>query len=107
MKLYAKFQYQKLYRISISLEHSLMMKELNFSGVVEAQKDFPDFQRTIADIIAEGDKVWVYVKYSGTSIAGRKIESEVVTIFRIVNRKIVEGRSIPQLVTREKKLKVT
>lgn len=24
-----------------------------------AQKDFPDFQRTIEDMIAEGDKVWV------------------------------------------------
>ena len=72
-----------------------------------AQKDFPDFQRTIEDIIAEGDKVWVHVKYTGTSVAGKKIESEVVTIFRIVNRKIVEGRSIPQLVTREKKLKVS
>ena len=71
-----------------------------------AQKDFPDFQRTIEDIIAEGDKVWVDVKYTGTSLAGKKIESEVVTIFCIVNRKIVNGRSIPQLVTREKKLKV-
>jgi predicted ester cyclase len=72
-----------------------------------AQKDFPDFQRTIEDIIAEGDKVWVQVKYTGTSLASKKIESEVVTIFRIVNQKMVEGRSIPRLVTEEKKLKVT
>jgi predicted ester cyclase len=74
---------------------------------IGAFKDFPDLQRTIEDIIAEGDKVWVHVKITGTSLAGKKIESEVVTIFRIVNRKIVEGRSIPQLVSKEKKLKIT
>jgi predicted ester cyclase len=29
-------------------------------------KAFPDWHETIEDIIAEGDKVWVLVTYSGT-----------------------------------------
>ena len=70
-------------------------------------KDFPDFNRAIEDIIAEGDKVWVRYKITATDPAGKKIESEAVTIFRIVNSKAVEGWTVPQLVSKEKKLKVT
>ena len=68
-------------------------------------KDYPDFRRTIKDIIAEGDKVWVRFKISGTSLSGEKIELASVNIFRIVNGKVVEGWTVPQLV-KEKKLKV-
>jgi predicted ester cyclase len=72
-----------------------------------AFRDFPDFHRTIEDIIAEGDRVWVRFKITGTTHAGKKIELESVTIFRIVNGKVVEGWTVPQLVSKEKKLKVT
>jgi predicted ester cyclase len=72
-----------------------------------AFKDFPDLHRTIEDIIAEGDKVWVRFKITGTATTGKKIELSSVSILRIVNGKAVEGWSVPQLISKEKKLKVT
>jgi len=54
-------------------------------------KDFPDFHRTIEDIIAEGDKVWTRYKTTGTALSGKKMELTSITIFRIVNGKAVEG----------------
>jgi predicted ester cyclase len=71
-----------------------------------AFKDIPDFHRTIEDIIAEGDKVWVRFKITGTTSTGKKVELESVTIFRIVNGRAAEGWTVPQLVSKEKKLKV-
>jgi predicted ester cyclase len=72
-----------------------------------AFKDFPDLRRTIEDIIAEGDKVWARYKITGTAPTGKKIELMSVNIYRIVNGKVVEGWSVPQLVSKEKKLEVT
>ncbi len=72
-----------------------------------AFKDFPDFHRTIEDMIAEGDKVWVRFKITGTAPSGKKIELTSVTIFRIANGKVVEGWTVPQLVSKEKKFKAT
>ena len=63
-----------------------------------AFKDFPDFHRTIEDIIAEGDKVWVRVKFTGTAPSGKKIELTTVSILRIVNGKYVEGWTVPKVV---------
>jgi len=56
-----------------------------------AFKDFPDLYKTIEDIIAGGDKVWVRYKNMATDPTGRKIELASVNIFRIVNGKVVEG----------------
>jgi len=56
-----------------------------------AFKDFPDFHRTIEDIIAEGDKVWARFKTTGTASTGKKMELTSINIFRIVNGKVVEG----------------
>ena len=56
-----------------------------------AFEDFPDFYRTIEDIIAEGDKVWFRAKITGTASTGEKIELTSITILRIVNGKAVEG----------------
>ncbi len=61
-------------------------------------KAFPDFHETIEDIIAEGDRVWVHFKFSGTHTGeylglaptGKKIAVEVVDIFRMVDGKVVE-----------------
>ena len=61
-------------------------------------KDFPDFHRTIEDIIAEGDKVWVLVKFAGTASSGKKIELTTVSILRIVDGKYVEGWTVPKVV---------
>ena len=65
-------------------------------------KAFPDFHETIEDIIAEGDKVWVRSTVTATHIGefgglaptGRKFTEVSVDIFRVVNRKIVEGWNI-------------
>lgn len=59
---------------------------------------FPDWHETIEDIIAEGDKVWVRLSYTGThrgefmglSPTGKKIASTAVDIYRIVNSKLAE-----------------
>ena len=67
-----------------------------------AFKAFPDWHETIEDIIAEGDKVWVRVKTTGTHTGewqglaptGKKVTSEMVDIYRIVNGKHVEGRFV-------------
>jgi predicted SnoaL-like aldol condensation-catalyzing enzyme len=72
----------------------------------KAFKDFPDYHRTIEDIIAEGDKVWVRYKITATDPTDKKMELAQVAIYRIVNGKIVEGWSVPQVVSKEKKLKV-
>ena len=69
-------------------------------------KGFPDFQETIEDIIAEGDKVWVYFRFTGTHTGewnlfgiplaptGKKITWTGVNIWRIVDGKVVERKSI-------------
>ena len=74
---------------------------------IGAFKDFPDLRRSIEDIIAEGDKVWVRFKNTATDPTGKKIELSTVTIYRIVNGKIVEVWSVPQTVSEEKKPKFT
>lgn len=67
-----------------------------------AFKAFPDFHETIEDIVAEGDKVWVRITFTGTHTGewmgiaptGKKITTEMVDIFRIVNGKLVEYRDV-------------
>jgi len=56
-----------------------------------AFKDFPDLYKTIEDIIAGGDKVWVRYRNTATDPTGKKMELASVNIFRIVNGKVVEG----------------
>lgn len=59
---------------------------------------FPDWHETIEDIIAEGDKVWVFLSYTGTNKGefmglpptGKKIKSKAVDIYRIVDGKLAE-----------------
>jgi predicted ester cyclase len=67
---------------------------------------FPDWHEDIQDIIAEGDKVWVLVKASGTHTkewdffgvtlepTGKKATLTFVQIWRIVDGKMVEGWEI-------------
>ena len=57
---------------------------------------FPDWHETIEDIIAEGNKVWVRLAYTGTHKGefmglpptGKKITSKAVDIYRVVNGKL-------------------
>lgn len=59
---------------------------------------FPDWNEVIEDIIAEGDKVWVRISYTGTHKGqfmglpptGKKIISKAVDIYRVVDGKLAE-----------------
>ena len=70
------------------------LKQLIAMGV----NAFPDWYETVEDIIAEGDKVWVLLSYTGThkgefmglAPTDKKIESKAVDIYRIVNGKLAE-----------------
>jgi predicted ester cyclase len=61
-------------------------------------KAFPDWHETIEDIIAEGDKVWIRLTYTGThngeffglAPTSNKITTKGVDIYRIVNGKLAE-----------------
>jgi predicted ester cyclase len=64
---------------------------------------FPDWYEAIQDMIAEGDKVWVWIKATGTHTnewdlfgvsvppTGNKIEMNMVFIWRLVDGKLAEG----------------
>ena len=68
-----------------------------------AFQGFPDWYESIQDIVAEGDKVWVWIKATGTHTnewdlfgvsippTGNKIEMNMVFIWRLENGKLVEG----------------
>jgi predicted ester cyclase len=68
-----------------------------------AFEGFPDWYEAIEDIIAEGDKVWVRIKATGTHTnewnlfgvsvppTGNKIEMNMVFIWRLENGKLAEG----------------
>ena len=81
-------------------------------------KGFPDYHDNIEDIIAEGDKVWVLGKVTGTHTGeweflgitfaptGKKIAWTAVNIFRIVNGKTVERKSVRDMLDFLKQLGV-
>jgi len=54
-------------------------------------QEYPDLRETIEDIIAEGDKVWVLAKVTGTDSSGKKMDATALGILRIVNGKFVES----------------
>jgi predicted ester cyclase len=64
---------------------------------------FPDYNETIEDIIAEGDKLWILLSYSGThkgefmglAPTGKKLTSLAVDMYRFNNGKIVWGKRVP------------
>ena len=65
-------------------------------------RGFPDIERTIEDIIADEDSVWIKVRitathtgeYRGIAPSGSKVVMEAVPHYRIVDGKIVEGWSV-------------
>ncbi len=80
--------------------------QVNKEGLIQlmnmAFKGFPDFKETIEDIIAEGDKVWARITFTGThkgefmgiAPTGKKVTTEMVDIFRIANGKLIEYRDV-------------
>ncbi len=81
-------------------------------------KGFPDYHETIEDIIAEGDKVWVHFKVTGTHTGewnffgitlaptGKKVTYAGVGIWRIVDGKVVERKSVRDMLDSLKQLGV-
>lgn len=73
-------------------------REIYKQSCKEFIKAFPDFRGTIEDMIAEGDKVWVRGKYTGThkgehfglAPTGKKVTMTAVAIYSIVDTKVVE-----------------
>ena len=71
-----------------------------------AFEGFPDWHEAIEDIIAEGDKVWVRVKATGTNTGewnlfgvtipptGKKVQYRMVFNWRIINGNLVEGGEV-------------
>ena len=67
----------------------------NFAGLLAA---FPDFHRTMEDIIAEGDKVVARYtatgthrgEFMGTQATGRQVKFAWITIYRIAHGKVAE-----------------
>jgi len=85
-------------------DHTLQLRGLDSFKQFYAMffKGFPDTHATIEDITAEGDKVWVRVKVTGTHTGeyrgiaptGKKITFTGVDICRIVDGRVVEAESV-------------
>ncbi|MBP2132605.1 steroid delta-isomerase-like uncharacterized protein [Methanomicrobium sp. W14] len=70
---------------------------------LDAFRAFPDWHENIEDIIAEGDRVWVRVKATGTHTGewslsgvalpptGNRLEMMMVFIWRIADGRLAEG----------------
>jgi predicted ester cyclase len=64
---------------------------------------FPDYHETVEDIISEGDKIWILLRYSGThrgqfmglAPTGKQVSSLAVDMYRIEDGKIVWGKRVP------------
>lgn len=69
---------------------------------------FPDWHENVEDIIAEGDRVWVYVKATGTHTGewnlsgvslpptGKTVTMRMIFIWRIDNGKLAEGWEVDE-----------
>ena len=53
-------------------------------------KDFPDFHRTIEDMVIDGNKVWVRFSTTAT-VKGKRLEITSIVIMRVAKGKITEG----------------
>ena len=94
------------------VDHALQLRglEANKQALTLLYKGFTDWHETIEGMIAEGDKVWVRFKGTGTHTGeyqeyllsigkitlaptGKKVTMTGVVIYRIVHGKIVEKES--------------
>lgn len=90
------------------VDHTLQLSGLDSFKKSEAAfiKGFPDYSETIEDIAADGDRVWVHLKVTGTHTGewslfgivfpptGKKITYTGVNIWHIVKGKVAERESI-------------
>jgi steroid delta-isomerase-like uncharacterized protein len=85
------------------VDHAFQLKSLDsYKQMFKMTIDgFPDIHETIGDIVAEGDRVWVRFKatgthtgeYRGIAPTGKKITIKGIIVLRIVDGKIVEKES--------------
>jgi C-1 hydroxylase len=90
------------------VDHTMQLRGLDSFKKSETGfiRSFPDYSETIEDIIAEGDKVWVHFKVTGTHAGewdffgitfaptGKKITYAGVNIWRVVDGKVVERKTV-------------
>jgi C-1 hydroxylase len=90
------------------VDHTMQLRGLDSFKKFETNfiKSFPDYSETIEDIIAEGDKIWVHFKVTGThtgewnffgitfSPTNKKIAYTGVNIWRLVDGKVVERKTV-------------
>jgi len=102
------------------VDHTLQLQGLDDFKKSEAMfiKSFPDYSETIDDIIAEKDMVWVHFTVRGTHMgewdffgitfapSGKKITYTGIGIYRIVSGKVVERKSVRDLLDFLKQLGV-
>jgi len=82
--------------------------------IEEEINGFPDLHVAIEDLIAEGYKVCIRLKETGTHTGkfrglaptGKKINYTAITIWRIVNSKVVEGWGVYDMLDYYKQLGV-
>jgi len=82
--------------------------------IEEEINGFPDLHVAIEDVIAEGYKVCIRLKETGTHTGkfrglaptGKKINYTAITIWRIVNSKVVEGWGVYDMLDFYKQLGV-
>jgi predicted ester cyclase len=84
-------------------------------AISHLRKSFPDWHEEILDIIAENDKVVTRFKSTGTQkgafdgmdSTGMKITISEVSIFKVVNGKLVEQWSFPDVLSFKHQLQPT
>jgi predicted ester cyclase len=73
--------------------------------VASHRTSFPDWQETVDDVVAEGDKVVIRFTSTGTqrgefqgmAPTGRKVKIQEMAIFRLSHGKIVEQWGMPDI----------
>lgn len=86
--------------------YHLTTGDLNFEPTKQftaaVHKNIPDFNWTIEDMVAEGDKVVIRVilrgthngEFMGVAPTGKKVSQTVISIYRIAGGKIIEGWAV-------------
>ncbi len=75
--------------------------------ITEMREAFPDLEGTIRSIVAEGDQVTIHWgatgshrrPYRGVAPTGQRLTWEGVTLYRVVDGRIVEHRAFPDSTT--------
>jgi predicted ester cyclase len=98
------------------IDHTLQIRGLESlkQYIPMLPKGFPDLRETIEDIVAEGDKVWIRFKVTGThrgvyrglAPTGKKFTIRAVSIYRVVDSKVVEREAIYDMLDYYKQLGV-